>query len=254
MLKFFYSALARIARALGAGGKTGPEPGGSADGLPVSASALSAASPAALVLLHRERLLGCALQLLDDAEAAQQVVFEAIEQALRSPLLLPLADAVPGAAIATPAETGPEALLRWLERLVVGLSLARLKALPSPGRALSSYDNWPALRDAEPSAADDRGPASAQRTAQALSALPPETRATVLLVVTQGRTLAEVADLLGCSEVTCRFWLSNGRKLLRRALQRDLVEDDAVSRESRVVLSPGALYDLRRSKKAAARA
>jgi hypothetical protein len=41
---------------------------------------------------------------------------------------------------------------------------------------------------------------------------------------------------------------------MRRALQRDLVEDDFVSRESRLLLSPGALNDLRRSKKAAARA
>lgn len=210
------------------------------------------------VLGHRERLLACALQLLDDATMAQQVVVEALEQALRSPMLLPLSAAGGALGAGDTAAAQDAALSRWLDRLVVSLSVARLKAATSPSRALSSYDSWPALRDAEPAGSGkggaEPGPGSAQRTAQALAALPPETRVTVLLVVTQDRSVAEVAELLGCSEVTCRFWLSHGRKLLRRALQRDLIEDDPVSREARVVLSPGALYDLRRNKKAAARA
>lgn len=96
--------------------------------------------------------------------------------------------------------------------------------------------------------------AQLQRTAHALSLLPTETRVTLMLVAMQGRPIAEVAELLGCSELTCRFWLRHGMKLMRRALQRDLVEDEFVSRESRLLLSPGALNDLRRSKKAAARA
>ncbi|HRI53599.1 MAG TPA: sigma factor-like helix-turn-helix DNA-binding protein, partial [Pseudomonadota bacterium] len=96
--------------------------------------------------------------------------------------------------------------------------------------------------------------AQLQRTAHALALLPTETRVTLMLVAMQGRPIAEVAELLGCSELTCRFWLRHGMKLMRRALQRDLVEDEFVSRESRLLLSPGALNDLRRSKKAAARA
>ncbi len=96
--------------------------------------------------------------------------------------------------------------------------------------------------------------AQLQRTAQVLAQLPTEARVTLMLVVMQGRAIAEVAELLGCSELTCRFWLGHGLKFMRRALQRDLLEDDFVSRESRMLLSPGALNDLRRSKKAAARA
>lgn len=96
--------------------------------------------------------------------------------------------------------------------------------------------------------------AQLQRTAHALALLSTETRVTLMLVAMQGRPIAEVAELLGCSELTCRFWLRHGMKLMRRALQRDLVEDEFVSRESRLLLSPGALNDLRRSKKAAARA
>ena len=96
--------------------------------------------------------------------------------------------------------------------------------------------------------------AQLERTAHVLAQLPTETRVTLMLVAMQGRSIAEVAELLGCSELTCRFWLGHGLKLMRRALQRDLLDDDFVSRESRMLLSPGALNDLRRSKKAAARA
>lgn len=184
-------------------------------------------------------------------------------------------------------------LVRWLDRLVVSLAVTRLQALSAIGVGRGpSHDGWPAVREADsapagaeataapagsaagtPASASSGGGAIArastapaiisglageqaqlQRTAQALAQLPTETRLTLMLVTMQGRSIAEVAELLGCREQTCRFWLSHGMKLMRRALQRDLVEDDFVSRESRLLLSPGALNDLRRSKKAAARA
>lgn len=227
-------------------------------------------SPIERVLEYREQLLGCAIQLLDDEAAAQQVTLEAIQQALRSPMLVPLATRV-GASVTPAAPSVPEgpvggarpdplqgaALLRWLERLVINLSLQRLKALSTIGRGGSS-ETWPALaREAQPAPETQSRPEESTqltRASQVLSQLPAETRVAVMLVVMQGRSIAEVAELLGCSEVTCRFWLSHGRKLLRRALQRDLVEDDLMSRESRVLVSPGALHDLRRNKKATARA
>lgn len=236
-------------------------------------------SPIERVLAQREMLLCCALQLLDDEAAAQQVTLEAIQQALRSPMLVPLASGAPGAdglvapglaggAQPAPAPARDAALAHWLERLVINLSLQRLKALSTLGR-ISSSESWPVIARDGRDGRDGRSGAEAQapgtpsrpeestqltRASQVLSQLPAETRVTVMLVVMQGRSPAEVAELLGCSELTCRFWLSHGRKLLRRALQRDLIEDDLMSRESRVLVSPGALHDLRRNKKAAARA
>lgn len=245
------------------------------------------------MLQHREHLFGAAVQLLDDEAAARQVVLEALAQAARRPDALAGAAASPGLAEARPGESSDaQSLDRFLDRLVVSLAVTRLQALSAVGvgRGLSQ-DGWPAVREPEsgrsaaelaagsPAGSAGAGPAARpsagasateaspavanalvgeqaqlQRTAQVLAQLPTETRITLMLVAMQGRSVAEVAGLLGCREQTCRFWLSHGMKLMRRALQRDLVEDDVVSRESRLLLSPGALNDLRRSKKAAARA
>ncbi len=259
-------------------------------------AAALAPSPVERVLQHREHLFGSAVQLLDDEAAARQVVLEALAQAIRR------AQALPSAAAAAPPQTeapsgeptDAPSLVRWLDRQVVSLAVARLQALSAAGvgRGLS-HDGWPVVREPEsalsgselvgpgspPGVAAAAGspasassspapasrtsaagtgpagePAQLQRTAQVLAQLPTETRITLMLVAMQGRSITEVAELLGCREQTCRFWLSHGMKLMRRALQRDLVEDEFVSRESRLLLSPGALNDLRRSKKAAARA
>lgn len=249
------------------------------------------------MLQHREHLFGSAVQLLDDEAAARQVVLEALAQAIRRAQALPsAAAALPQTAAASGEPTDAPSLVRWLDRQVVSLAIARLQALSAAGvgRGLS-HDGWPVVREPESalsgselvgpgsppgvaaaagspasassspapasrtSAAGTGGgpagePAQLQRTAQVLAQLPTETRITLMLVAMQGRSISEVAELLGCREQTCRFWLSHGMKLMRRALQRDLVEDEFVSRESRLLLSPGALNDLRRSKKAAARA
>lgn len=249
-----------------------------------------APSPVERVLQHREHLFGSAVQLLDDEAAARQVVLEALAPAIRRAQSLPTgaaASAQTESAASEPADV--PGLIRRLERQVVSLAVARLQALSAAGvgRGLS-HDGWPVVREPEsalssselvgpgspPGVATTGAPASAssspaaaprassaggeqaqlQRTAQVLAQLPTETRITLMLVAMQGRSLAEVAELLGCSEQTCRFWLSHGMKLMRRALQRDLIEDEFISRESRLLLSPGALNDLRRSKKAAARA
>lgn len=226
------------------------------------------------MLAQRERLLGCALQLLHDPQAAQEVVVRALDQALQSPLLLPLAsDATDG-------------LERWLDRLVVNGALARLRQVASrctgaPGaKALASQESRPLLEllrrptipmslpplgvtgpppggRSRSEGADSRIAVEArqlEKLSQALAELSPEMRLVVSAVLMQGRTLAEVADLIGCSEESCRFWLQHARKQLRRALQRDLVELEPEP-PAPSTLSPAEVpHDLRRGKKAAARA
>ncbi|MDW8283296.1 MAG: sigma-70 family RNA polymerase sigma factor [Myxococcales bacterium] len=232
----------------------------------------SETDPRGRVLAQRERLLGCALQLLQDPQAAQEVVLQVLDQALQSPLLVPLAS----------QET--QGLERWLDRLVVNAVLARLRqqapgrpggprAVPSPGsRPLLELLRRPPIPMSPPplgvrgslpagrsrsEEVDGRLAAEAQqleRLSQALAELSPEMRLVVSAVLMQGRTLAEVADLIGCSEESCRFWLQHGRKQLRRALQRDLVELEPEP-PMPSTLSPAEVpHDLRRGKKAAARA
>lgn len=193
--------------------------------------------PRERVLAQRDRLLLSALQLLHDPLGAQEVVLRALEQALRSPLLVRLAG------------DGEQALYRWLDRLVVGHSLSRLRAgrQTEPVRAPSS-----------PSASAPGGSSGEilqlERLAQQLRALSPEARVTVTLVVMQRRALAEAAELLDVSEESCHFWLNHGRKQLRRALQRDLCEDEGGPPGPRPPAPIGTSYDLRRGKKTAARA
>jgi DNA-directed RNA polymerase specialized sigma24 family protein len=227
------------------------------------------------VYAHRENLFACAVQLLDDVHAAQQVVNETIEKALLS-----VKD--------KDFDAGPN-FERSLDRLLLSLSLVRLKALPPsvlPGpprssasagdrgsdritdRASDRFSDRASDRfsdrfsdrasEKEPSEAEVGEGGQFARTAQVLTSLPVEARVAVTLVVMQGRSLAEAALLLGTSEPTCRFFLNHGRKLLRRALQRDLLTSDGEGRAGALLekLTSGTttLHDLRRSKKATIRA
>jgi DNA-directed RNA polymerase specialized sigma24 family protein len=228
----------------------------------IAAKAMPAALPLTLIEridAHRERLFICAVQLLDEPRAAQQVVAETLDKALQS------------------AKDGPAGeaadLERMLDRLLISLALVRLKAMPAPmavgsrGKA-SSVDGPASLHDpfGPPSAAREleveggESGAEAQfaRIAQVLASLPIEARVAVTLVVMQGRLLADAAFLLGTSEESCRFFLNHGRKLLRRALQRDLLTGDGEGRAAALLekLTSGTttLHDLRRSKKATIRA
>jgi DNA-directed RNA polymerase specialized sigma24 family protein len=221
--------------------------------------ALPPLSPIERIAAHRERLFVCAVQLLDEPRAAQQVVAETIDKAL-----LGVKDGRDAAA----AE-----LERSLDRLLVSLALVRLKAMPPPvsmgrGGKSASADGMASLHDPFAAAEREReseipdGEAAAEaqfaRTAQVLASLPIEARIAVTLVVMQGRSLADAAFLLATTEESCRFFLNHGRKLMRRALQRDLLTSDGEGRAAALLekFTSGTttLHDLRRSKKATIRA
>ncbi|MBP8196199.1 MAG: hypothetical protein KAY55_03450 [Deltaproteobacteria bacterium] len=208
---------------------------------------------------EREQLFRCAVQLLDDAAAAEQVVQQALRQAEQG--RAELAVGVPG------RQGSPERSMAdgWLLRQVVSLSVQRLKALsilpvlpPIPEAARGEREPEAASRPE--GSARESGAVSIsetqrrERTARALLKLPVEMRVTLILVLMQGRTTKDVAALLGSSETTCEFWLSHGRKQLRRALQRDLAPGTETGGLLRVVVSPETPYDLRGNKKAIARA
>lgn len=56
---------------------------------------------------------------------------------------------------------------------------------------------------------------------QELLRLAPKARASLYLSSIEGRTFAEVADLLGCSEASARMAASRGRHKLRRVLSEE---------------------------------
>jgi DNA-directed RNA polymerase specialized sigma24 family protein len=234
---------------------------------PLSSTATTAATTT--VYAHRERLFVAAVQLLDDAQAAQQVVSETLREAIQ---LLPTLD-------------DPSALTATVDRLLVSLALVRLKALPVTKPAarplLASSSAAPAVSLSSPLGLGGMAPSSRDngklppprrldsqhldqldRTAEVLATLPIEPRLAVVLVVMQGRSATEAARLLGTPPETFRFFLSNGRKLLRRALQDDLLSDEEGDLSTGLLAQPGVAtgdgegspHDLRRNKKAAARA
>lgn len=247
-------------------------------GAPVSARVEASSAPRSTierVYAHREELFVCAVQLLDDAHAAQQVVGETLEKALLG-------------VKENECDAEPQ-LERTLDRLLVSLSLVRLKALPPPvlpgpprgfrvssaaeamassfGSSSSGFstsaggagsDRPSSDRELEASDGELGEGSQFARTAQVLTSLPVEARVAVTLVVMQGRSLADAAFLLGTTEAACRFFLNHGRKLLRRALQRDLLTSDGEGRAAALLekLTSGTttLHDLRRSKKATIRA
>jgi len=203
----------------------------------------------------REQLFRCALQILDDGAGAEQVVRQALRQAEQGCSEL--------GGVPRTGETESD----WLLRHVISLSVQRLKALsivpvlpplPEAVRGAMDADSAPqaAITEADRAAATltrSEGQRR-ERTTRALLKLPVEMRVTLILVLMQRRSLSEVASLLGSSETTCAFWLSHGRKQLRRALQRDLAPGAESGGLRQVLVSPETSYDLRGNKKAIARA
>ena len=216
---------------------------------------------------QRERLYVCALQLLDDPQAARHVVVEALVGAAIAVAQRASGRSPDGRTDGHPdAEHTEDELAAWLDRTVLRLALVRLRVTPQPmpvgdpletrseddptGRG-GSID--PLAGDPTPPSVND-GVAQLERIADALGTLPPEIRAVITLVAMQGRSLAEAADLLDLREETCSFFLSHGRKLLRRTLQRDLIAAEDILGAGSILLQPRDLHDLHGSKKATARA
>ena len=198
----------------------------------------------ARIYAHRERLFLCAAELLDDPDAALQIVAETMRKARE--LAAELAEL--------------DTLSAVLDRLLLGLTVERLKVLALP-RLVEFQSFWADALVAESNPEETSGDGLAteiERTTEVLGQLPIESRIAVMLVVMQGRPLSEVSKLLGANEETCSFFLNHGRKLLRRVLQRDLSRSDGRSRAAELTRRPAGgtakLYDLRRNKKAIARA
>jgi len=155
-----------------------------------------------LISLHDRALRALAYRLLGDAQRMDDVLQEAYLKVFRS----------------LHGFEGRSAFGSWLHRIVYNACMDQLRRRRSRARHLSLAE-VDGLADPMP----DPGDVAAQRLdlAAALASLPPELRATVLLVDAEGMDYETAAQVLGIPVGTVRSRLNRARGLLRRALSDD---------------------------------
>ena len=150
---------------------------------------------------HQPRLYGLARRLSRDPEEARDLVQETFLRAARRPASIP------------ESGKGAEA---WLVRILVNLCRDRWRRLKVRREAFPQ----PVWSMGGPS--DPESIASARSAVQqALERLRPRTRAVVVMHEIEGRSKAEIATLLGMSEVTVRWHVATGRSKLRKELSHE---------------------------------
>jgi RNA polymerase sigma-70 factor (ECF subfamily) len=150
---------------------------------------------------HQPRLYGLARRLCRDPEEARDLVQETFLRAARRPASIP------------ESAQGAEA---WLVRILVNLCRDRWRRLKVRREAFPQ----PVWSMGGPS--DPESIASARSAVQqALARLRPRTRAVVVMHEIEGQSKAEIAELLGMSEVTVRWHVATGRSKLHKELSHD---------------------------------
>lgn len=147
---------------------------------------------------YQQPIFAYLARLVDDSEWAEELAADAFRAALRA------GDQLPGIA-------GRRA---WLYRIATGTAFSALqrdKRSRRPPRALASME-------------DDRGQAVGRRgtVEKALSTLPAEQRAPLLLYSHCGLSIAEVAEVLGAGEGAAKTRLHEARTLFRAAYEREV--------------------------------
>jgi len=155
-----------------------------------------------LIGLHDRALRALAYRLLEDPQQMDDALQEAYLKAFRS----------------LGGFEGRSAFGSWLYRIVYNVCIDQLRQRSDGNRRISLGDAGE-IPDPMP----DPGEVAAQRVdlATALASLPPKMRAAVLLVDAEGMDYQAAAQVLGVPVGTVRSRLSQGRRLLRRALSED---------------------------------
>ncbi|MDQ7907042.1 RNA polymerase sigma factor SigM [Phytohabitans sp. ZYX-F-186] len=149
---------------------------------------------------HRDRLWAVALRTLADREEAADALQDALLSAHR----------------AAARFRGDSAVTTWLHRIVVNACLDRARrrqahpTVPLPDGSRAESDRPIAAEPAAPAVDHD----TALDVRQALSQLPEEQRAALILVDVQGYPVAEVAVILGVAEGTVKSRCARGRAKL----------------------------------------
>jgi RNA polymerase sigma-70 factor (ECF subfamily) len=167
----------------------------------------------ALVRIHQRRVYACALQMLGDAAEAEDAVQETFLRAYR----------------ALARFDGRSELSTWLYRICMNVSLNVLRRRRRVREADLADPRVPEpVADATQGEVDPRRSIEARqlyaKLAEALDALSPSLRSTVVLVCLQGVPQKEAAEILGCPEGTVAWRIHEARGRIREALGADLLE------------------------------
>ena len=156
---------------------------------------------ALIVSVHQERLNALVYHILQDREATQDVVQDALLRAYR----------------ALPRFRGEAALGTWLYRIAYTAAMDHLRR---QGRhpELVCEDPLPFAAAADDDQAEQTGLRDA--IAQALTTLPPDQRLTLLLVDREDLTYRQVAAIMGVSPGTVCSRLQRAREKLPSALRK----------------------------------
>jgi len=153
---------------------------------------------------YDRRLRRLAYRLLEDRDRMDDVLQEAYVKAFRS----------------LPRFRGDAVLGTWLYRIVYNACIDDLRS----HKAVSSLDDFVDAADTRPGP-DDVAVARGDLIS-ALSALPPDQRAAVLLVDAEGLDYSEAAKALGVAAGTIGSRLARARAGLRLALGSDRTRDE----------------------------
>ena len=147
-----------------------------------------------LVRRHRSKVLNLALQMMGDAEAAEDLAQEAFVSAFR----------------ALPRFRGESSFFTWVYRITLNLCFAFLSrrhpsAAPHTSEAIANSPAEPVLRK--------------MQVRRALDTLGPELRSTLILREIHGLTYQEIAEIASIPVGTVRSRLSAARERFRKAME-----------------------------------
>lgn len=180
-----------------------------------AARAGDAAAYGRLVRLHQRRILACAMKMMGDEPAAEDALQETFLRAWR----------------ALSRFDGRSELSTWLYRICVNVCLNHLRKRTRRVTADLEDPRVPdAVADPTQGATDpERSTEAAQlerALARALGELSPSLRTTVVLVLIEGVSHREAADILGCPVGTVAWRVHEARRRLRVALSDVLGEGE----------------------------
>jgi RNA polymerase sigma-70 factor (ECF subfamily) len=161
---------------------------------------------AALFLAHGDRLYRLARRLTPSAEDARDLVQETFLRAALAPKAVP------------PLAPEEEA---WLVRVLINIRRDQWRKSANRKRLTAIKPRMP-----PPESSDCESELIARTMVwRALDGLSPRRRAVVVMYELEGLTLAQIASLLGITEITVRWHLAKGRHDLARALKDQMGED-----------------------------
>lgn len=160
-----------------------------------AAQAGDRAAFAALVGRHYDRIQGLAWRLTGRRDEAQDLAQD-------------ICAALPAKLVAW---RGEAKFTTWLYRVVVNAAHDRRRRAAAHARAAEGWGPWELARQAEA----EQSAAAQDWLAQAMQRLSPELRDTVALVLGEDLTQAQAGEVLGVSEGTVAWRMSEVKKRLR---------------------------------------